>query len=148
MALGKSGEEKKLKASKAKFYAGTGRRKTSVARVWLREKNKKGEAGIVVNKRPIDEYFPTPVALLKYQRPFVLTNTEGKFYASVKVHGGGQQSQLGAVVHGLARALIAYNPEFKPSLKGEKLLTRDPRMKERKKYGLRRARRAPQWSKR
>jgi small subunit ribosomal protein S9 len=148
MAAEKSLGEKELKAGRAKFYAGTGRRKTAVARVWLYEKSRKGEAGMIINGRPLSAYFPTPVALHKCQQPFVLTNTVGKFYASVKVQGGGRQAQLVAVVHGLSRALVAYQPDFKSVLKKEKLLTRDPRMKERKKYGLRRARRAPQWSKR
>lgn len=140
--------DKKEKAGKAKFYTGTGRRKQAVAQVWLYEKSKKSEAGVTINRQPANAYFTAPSALIKYQRPFELTGTAGKFYASVKVHGGGKQAQLGALTHGFARALIAYNPGFKPLLKKEKLLTRDPRMKERKKYGRRRARRAPQWSKR
>lgn len=138
----------KEKVGKEKFYSGTGRRKTAVARVWLFEKSKKSTAEYMINGQPADSYFRKSLTSFDYRRPLVLTGTEGKFSASIKVHGGGKQAQLGAVIHGLSRALIAYNPDFKGVLKKEKLLTRDSRMKERKKYGLRRARRAPQWSKR
>jgi len=134
---------------KAEFYSGTGRRKTAVARVWLYEKSKRPDlGGLVVNGKPIAEYFPGREAEAKYMRPFQVTTTLGKFVASIKVGGGGRSGQLDAVVHGIARALEKFNPEFRPALKKEGLLTRDPREKERKKYYLRKARKRPQYSKR
>lgn len=140
--------EKKRKS--IEFYSGTGRRKTAVARVWLYKREKKHELNglLVVNDRPIGEYFPGKKAETRYMRPFQAANVLGKFVASIKVSGGGKGGQLDAVTHGIARALVAADPEYRSALKKEKLLTRDSRMKERKKYGLRRARRAPQWSKR
>lgn len=134
---------------KVKFYSGTGRRKTSVARVWLYEKKKKPDlGGLVVNGKPIEEYFPSKNAELKYIRPFQVTVTVGKFVGSIKVEGGGKFGQLDAVVHGTARALEKFNPEFRSALKKEGLLRRDPREKERKKYYLKKARKRPQYSKR
>ncbi len=139
------------KTVKAKFYAAVGRRKTSVARVWLYDKGKGPVEGLFVNDKPIAEYFNN---LIKdqtealYLRPFQATNLLGKYNATIKVAGGGLNSQLTAVTHGLARALLVQDPELRPALKKEKLLTRDSRMKERKKYGHLRARRKPQWSKR
>lgn len=139
------------KATKNKFYAGTGRRKTSVARVWLFEKSKSGSDGLTVNDLPIAEYFHSikrEQAESGYLRPLQITDALGKFSGSIKVSGGGINSQLEAVTHGISRALVLFNPEFRALLKKEKLLTRDSRMKERKKYGHLRARRKPQWSKR
>ena len=134
---------------KVKFYSGTGRRKRSVARVWLYEKKKKPEVvGLVVNEKPIEEYFPGPKAAMKYLRPFQVTVTIGKFVGTIKVEGGGMTGQLDAVVHGIARALEKFDPEFRPALKKEGLLHRDPREKERKKFWLRKARKRPQYSKR
>lgn len=132
-------------AKKPKFYSGTGRRKRAVARVWLYPK--KGD--LTVNEKPIAEYFSDVSNSQKqYLRPFQLTKTVGQFGASIKVEGGGKPAQLDAVAHGLTRALVQFNPEFKPQLKKEDLLTRDPREKERKKYFLRKARKRPQYSKR
>lgn len=134
---------------KAEFYSGTGRRKTSIARVWLYEKKKKPDTvGLVVNEKPIEEYFPDPKAALKYLRPFQVTVTVGKFVGTIKVEGGGKSGQLDAVVLGIARALEKFNPEFREQLKKEGLLTRDPREVERKKYYLKKARKRPQYSKR
>ena len=134
---------------KTDFHSGTGRRKTAVARVWLYEKKKKPDiAGLVVNEKPIEEYFPDPKAEMKYMRPFQLTVTVGKFVGTIKVEGGGLSGQLDAVTHGIARALEKFNPDFRPALKKEDLLRRDPREKERKKYWLRKARKRPQYSKR
>ena len=131
------------------FYSGTGRRKTSVARVWLYEKAKRPDlGGLIVNEKPIEEYFPSEKAALKYSRPFQITVTVGKFVGTIKVEGGGRSGQLDAVTHGIARALEKFNPEFREQLKKEDLMTRDPRQKERKKYWLRKARKAPQYSKR
>lgn len=134
---------------KVEFYSGTGRRKAAVARVWLYEKKKRPDlGGIIVNEKPIEEYFPDPKATMKYLRPFQVTVTVGKFVGTVKVEGGGRAGQLDAVTHGIARALEKFNPEFRPALKKEELLTRDPREKERKKYYLKKARKRPQYSKR
>ena len=131
------------------FYSGTGRRKTSVARVWLYEKSKRPDlSGLMVNEKPIEEYFPGEKAARKYERPFQVTVMVGKFVGTIKVEGGGRSGQLDAVTHGIARALEKFNPDFRAQLKKEDLLTRDPREKERKKYWLRKARKAPQYSKR
>lgn len=134
---------------KVEFYSGTGRRKTSVARVWLYEKEKRPDLGsLIINGKPIEEYFPNKKAATKYLRPFQVTVTVGKFVGTVKVEGGGRTGQLDAVTHGIARALEKFNPEFRPALKKEGLLTRDSREKERKKYYLKKARKRPQYSKR
>ena len=131
------------------FYSGTGRRKRSVARVWLYEKKKKPDvAGLIVNEKPIEEYFSGEKQAMKYLRPFQVTVTVGKFVGTIKVEGGGTTGQLDAVVLGIARALEKFNPEFRPALKKEGLLKRDPRETERKKFWLRKARKAPQYSKR
>ena len=131
------------------FYSGTGRRKTSVARVWLYEKKKKPDIeGLIVNEKPIEEYFSGPKAATKYLRPFQVTVTVGKFVGTIKVEGGGITGQLEAVVLGIARALEKFNPDFRPALKKEGLLHRDPRETERKKFWLRKARKRPQYSKR
>ncbi|ADL06945.1 30S ribosomal protein S9 [Thermosediminibacter oceani] len=122
----------------------TGRRKTSVARVWLTP----GTGRILINKRPFEEYFPLETLRNDVTRPLVVTNTLGKFDIIANVRGGGVTGQAGAVRHGIARALLQIDETFKPMLRKEGLLTRDPRMVERKKYGLKKARRAPQFSKR
>jgi len=125
-------------------YYGTGRRKESIARVFLSE----GTGKITVNKKPYDEYFTVEVLKNVVVQPLVDTETTGKYDALITVKGGGFTGQAGAVRHGLARALVEADPELRPILKKAGYLTRDPRMKERKKYGLKGARRAPQFSKR
>ncbi|TYP50341.1 30S ribosomal protein S9 [Thermosediminibacter litoriperuensis] len=122
----------------------TGRRKTSVARVWLTP----GSGRILINKRPFEEYFPLETLRNDVTRPLIVTNTLGKFDIIASVRGGGVTGQAGAVRHGIARALLQIDEILKPLLRKEGLLTRDPRMVERKKYGLKKARRAPQFSKR
>ena len=130
-------------SSKPYFY-GTGRRKKSVARVRIVP----GTGVITVNKKDIDEYFGLETLKLIVNQPFETTNTMGKFDIVCTAQGGGISGQAGAIRHGLARALVAADAEYRPALKAAGLLTRDPRMKERKKYGLKGARRAPQFSKR
>ncbi|WP_276358278.1 30S ribosomal protein S9 [Cohnella caldifontis] len=125
-------------------YIGTGRRKQSVARVRLVP----GEGRIVINSREIDEYFGLETLKLIVKQPLVLTDTAGKYDILVLAHGGGISGQAGAIRHGISRALLKADPELRPALKKAGFLTRDPRMKERKKYGLKAARRAPQFSKR
>ncbi|MBX6352431.1 MAG: 30S ribosomal protein S9 [Thermoflavifilum sp.] len=125
-------------------YWGTGRRKHSVARVRLVP----GDGKIIVNRRDMTEYFPLKTLQMVIQQPLVLTDTLGRYDVYVNVYGGGITGQAGAVRHGIARALLRVNPELRPTLKKAGLLTRDARMKERKKYGLKAARRAPQFSKR
>ncbi|MBQ7109068.1 MAG: 30S ribosomal protein S9 [Clostridia bacterium] len=125
-------------------YCGTGRRKKSVARVRLVP----GTGVITINKRDIDEYFGLETLKVVVRQPLALTKTEGKFDILVNVQGGGFTGQAGAIRHGIARALIEVDEEYRAALKAEGYLTRDPRMKERKKYGLKAARRAPQFSKR
>ena len=130
-------------ANAARYY-GTGRRKKSIARVYLAP----GNGPITVNKRSIDEYFGLETLKVIVRQPLVATDTDGKFDILVNVKGGGYTGQAGAIRHGIARALLEADPEFRPVLKKAGFLTRDPRMKERKKYGLKAARRAPQFSKR
>ncbi|MFD2115052.1 30S ribosomal protein S9 [Paenibacillus yanchengensis] len=125
-------------------YYGTGRRKHSVARVRLVP----GEGRIIINKRGLDEYFGLETLKLIVKQPLNLTETLSKYDVLVLANGGGMSGQAGAIRHGIARALLKVDPEFRPSLKRAGFLTRDQRMKERKKYGLRGARRAPQFSKR
>jgi len=125
-------------------YYGTGRRKTSTARVRLVP----GEGRIIVNKRDLDSYFGQETLKLIVKQPLVLTDTLNKYDVIVIANGGGYSGQAGAIRHGIARALLKVDPEFRPALKRAGFLTRDPRMKERKKYGLKAARRAPQFSKR
>ncbi|PKM90578.1 MAG: 30S ribosomal protein S9 [Firmicutes bacterium HGW-Firmicutes-12] len=125
-------------------YAGTGRRKTSVARVRLLP----GEGRVIINNRALAEYFGKKTLEMIAKQPLVLTNTEGRFDVFAKVEGGGITGQAGAVRLGIARALLKADAEMRPTLKRAGFLTRDPRMKERKKYGLKGARRAPQFSKR
>lgn len=126
-----------------KFY-GTGRRKSSVARVYLAP----GKGKITVNKRDIDEYFGLETLKTIVRQPLVATDTLNKYDVLVNVRGGGTSGQAGAIRHGIARALLKVDGDFRPTLKKQGFLTRDPRMKERKKYGLKAARRAPQFSKR
>ena len=129
--------------AKAKFY-GTGRRKKSVARVYLTA----GTGNITINGRDIDEYLGLETLKVIVRQPLVLTETEGKFDVMVNVKGGGYTGQAGAIRHGISRALLEADADYRPTLKKAGYLTRDPRMKERKKYGLKAARRAPQFSKR
>ncbi|HEY8349976.1 MAG TPA: 30S ribosomal protein S9 [Clostridia bacterium] len=130
-------------AAKIQYY-GTGRRKKSIARVRLVP----GEGKIIVNDRSIDDYFGLETLKVIVRQPLVLTETLGKFDVLCNVVGGGLSGQAGAIRHGIARALVKADEEFRPALKKAGFLTRDPRMKERKKYGLKKARRAPQFSKR
>ena len=127
----------------AKYYA-TGRRKKSVARVYLTP----GTGKITINKRDIDEYLCLDTLKVIVRQPLVVTETADKFDVLVNVKGGGFTGQAGAIRHGIARALLKADEDFRPVLKKAGYLTRDPRMKERKKYGLKAARRAPQFSKR
>ena len=125
-------------------YYGTGRRKSSVARVYLVP----GTGKITINKRDIDEYLGLETLKVIVRQPLVATETVGKYDVLVNVKGGGYTGQAGAIRHGIARALLEVDGEYRPVLKKAGFLTRDPRMKERKKYGLKAARRAPQFSKR
>ncbi|NNV07047.1 30S ribosomal protein S9 [Geobacillus sp. C56-T2] len=125
-------------------YYGTGRRKSSVARVRLVP----GDGRIIVNKKDIREYIPSEALIEMVKQPLVLTETLGSYDVLVNVQGGGFAGQAGAIRHGIARALLEVDPEFRAVLKRAGLLTRDARVKERKKYGLKGARRAPQFSKR
>ena len=125
-------------------YYGTGRRKSSVARVYLVP----GTGKITINKRDIDEYLGLETLKLVVRQPLVATETVDKFDVLVNVRGGGYTGQAGAIRHGIARALLQVDSEYRQVLKSAGFLTRDPRMKERKKYGLKAARRAPQFSKR
>ena len=125
-------------------FLGTGRRKSSIARVRLVE----GKGNITVNGKDINEYFGEETLRVIVKQPLTVTNTLTKFDVIAKVQGGGFSGQAGAVRHGIARALNEANAEYRPVLKSNGFLTRDPRMKERKKYGLKKARRAPQFSKR
>ena len=131
-------------AKAAERYYGTGRRKKSVARVYVMP----GKGKITINKRDIDEYFGLETLKVIVRQPLVATETTDKFDVIVTVKGGGYTGQAGAVRHGIARALLQADAEYRPTLKVAGYLTRDPRMKERKKYGLKAARRAPQFSKR
>ncbi len=126
------------------YFYGTGRRKTSVARVRLYP----GTGAITINGRSIDDYFGLETLKLIVNQPFGVTNTNGKFDIVCTVRGGGISGQAGAIRHGVARALLQSDVELRPALKKAGFLTRDPRMTERKKYGLKKARRAPQFSKR
>ena len=125
-------------------YMGTGRRKKSIARVRLVP----GNGNVIINKRDIEAYFGLETLRMIVNQPLVLTGTKDKFDVLVNVHGGGFTGQAGAIRHGVTRALVKADEALKPELKKAGFLTRDPRMKERKKYGLKKARRAPQFSKR
>ena len=131
--------------SKKQYQYGTGRRKSSIARVRVYEG---GTGSIIINGRDIDDYFGLDTLKLIVRQPLVTTDTLGKVDIVCTVTGGGVTGQAGAIRHGVARALLSVNPEFRATLKAAGFLTRDPRMKERKKYGLKAARRAPQFSKR
>lgn len=131
--------------SKKKYFYGTGRRKSSVARIRVYEN---GTGSIIINGRDINDYFGLETLKLVVRQPLVTTELVDKVDVVVSVCGGGVSGQAGAIRHGIARALLTVNPEYRASLKAAGFLTRDPRMKERKKYGLKAARRAPQFSKR
>ncbi len=133
----------RAKADKIVFY-GTGRRKSSIARVRLVE----GKGNITINGKNIDEYLGTDTLKVIVRQPLTTTNTTDKYDVICTVQGGGFTGQAGAIRLGIARALLKANSEYRPALKSAGFLTRDPRMKERKKYGLKKARRAPQFSKR
>ncbi len=130
-------------ANTARYY-GTGRRKSSIARVYLVP----GSGNVTINKRNIDEYFGLETLKVIVRQPLVATDNADKFDVLVNVKGGGYTGQAGAIRHGIARALLEADADYRPVLKKAGYLTRDPRMKERKKYGLKAARRAPQFSKR
>ena len=130
--------------AEAMLFYGTGRRKTSVARVWL----KQGSGNIRVNKRAFEDYFPRETLRMIICQPLQLTNTLGTFDANINVGGGGPTGQAGAVRHGISRALLEFDEKLRQALKRAGLLTRDPRMKERKKYGQPGARSKFQYSKR
>ena len=131
--------------SKKKYFYGTGRRKSSVARVRVYEN---GTGNITINGRDIDSYFGLDTLKMVVRQPLASTDLMGKVDVVVSVCGGGVSGQAGAIRHGISRALLVANAEYRPTLKAAGFLTRDPRMKERKKYGLKAARRAPQFSKR
>ena len=135
----------KTSAKKKIQYWGTGRRKKAVARVRLIPG---GTGAIVINNKSLDEYFTLDTMKYIVRQPLALTDTLAKYDVFVNVHGGGYTGQAGAIRHGIARALIVAEPELRSAVKKEGFLTRDSRMKERKKYGLKKARRAPQFSKR
>ena len=136
---------KKIANSKKNQIWGTGRRKKSIARVRLIPD---GSGKIVINGKTIDEYFDLETLKIIVRQPLVLTETQNKFDVYVNVYGGGYTGQAGAIRHGLSRAMVIYDEKLKPEIKKAGFLTRDPRMKERKKYGLKKARKAPQFSKR
>ncbi|MCK8061548.1 MULTISPECIES: 30S ribosomal protein S9 [unclassified Fusibacter] len=125
-------------------YQGTGRRKSSIARVRLVP----GTGVVTINNRPLDEYFGYELLIREVKRPLTTVGVEGKYDVLVRVNGGGFTGQAGAIRHGISRALLHVDETFRPALKSEGFLTRDSRMKERKKYGLKAARRSPQFSKR
>ena len=129
----------------AKRFYGTGRRKTSVARVWLQSP---GKGEIIVNNKTLDEYFQRETLKMVIRQPLELTDLLTEFDIKINVSGGGPSGQAGAIRHGISRALLQYNPDLRPVLKKAGFLTRDPRMVERKKYGLKKARKRPQFSKR
>lgn len=127
-----------------RYFGGTGRRKSAVARVRLYP----GSGTIVINGKPMEEVFARVVHRVKVQLPFQATDTEGRFNVQAKIHGGGVSAWADALAHGTARALVAFDENLKRSLRRAGLMTRDPRVKERKKPGLKRARKAPQYTKR
>ena len=137
-------EEKKVSRVKSTAIIATGRRKSSVARVRMLP----GKGNIIVNKRDIREYLQSDILLLVARRPLELVGAQDKYDINVNVNGGGVSGQAGAICHGIARALVLANETYKKELKDAGLLTRDSRQKERKKYGLKKARKAPQFSKR
>lgn len=132
-------------AKETQYIEAVGRRKTSTARVRITPAK---STNVTVNDKKVEEYFPTPVLQAQILQPFALEDVTQEFTVTVKVNGGGISSQSEAVRHGIARALTKYEGTLRKSLKKEGYLKRDPRMKERRKFGLKKARRAPQWSKR
>lgn len=132
------------KKKEAVRYQGTGRRKTSVARAYLTQ----GEGNITINGKPLDEYLPQETLKMVVNAPFVVTETVGQYDVNINVYGGGYTGQAGAMRHAISRALLEVVDDYRPKLKAAGFLTRDPRAKERKKYGLKKARKAPQFSKR
>jgi len=130
--------------TKETYVWGTGKRKSAIAQVRLFV----GDGGIIVNDKPYEQVFPRLEHRRMVELPFLATDTTGKFHVTVKVNGGGISGQAAAIRHGIARALVKENQLFKPALREHGLLTRDARIKERKKYGLKRARKAPQYTKR
>lgn len=137
-------KERAPSASRGQVAVAVGRRKTSVARVQLQT----GMGNVIVNGKPLEEYFPRATWQAQVTLPLRLTNTRGTYNVLAMVHGGGSSGQAGAIVHAVSRALIKASEATKPVLRQAGLLTRDARMKERKKYGLKRARKAPQYTKR
>ncbi len=125
-------------------YQGTGRRKTSVARAYLTP----GDGNITINGKPLDEYLPQETLKMVVRAPFVVTETLGQYDVNINVYGGGYTGQAGAMRHAISRALLGVVDDYRPKLKAAGFLTRDSRAKERKKYGLKKARKAPQFSKR
>ena len=140
----KPAAKKSTKAAKAQEFLGTGRRKCSVARVRVTT----GSGNITINDKTIDEYFDLETLKTIVRQPLVLTETANSVDVVVNIYGGGKTGQAGAIRHGITRALIEFRPELRPELKKAGFVTRDARKKERKKYGLKKARRAPQFSKR
>lgn len=138
-------EKKETKPAKNLYYEAVGRRKTSVARVRIFSK---GEPAIVINEKDSKKYFPDKELLHTIEEPLKRMKLDGKFRILVKANGGGTHSQAEAIRHGISRALVVFNAEFRKRLKKAGFLKRDPRMKERRKFGLKKARKAPQWSKR
>jgi len=136
--------ERAAATSRSQVATAVGRRKTSVARVLLQN----GMGNVIVNGRTLEEYFPRPTWQAQVTLPLRLTNTRSSFNVMARVEGGGISGQAGAIVHAVSRALVKANEATKPTLRAAGLLTRDARMKERKKYGLKRARKAPQYTKR
>jgi len=132
------------KLAEESYYYGTGRRKSAVARVRLYP----GAGAVVINDKPLEEVLPRLAHRAQVLKPLQVTETQGRFDARIKVEGGGLSGWAGAIAHGIARALVAMDENLKKPLRQAGLLTRDPRVKERKKYGLKRARKAPQYSKR
>lgn len=133
-----------MATKKTVSYIGTGRRKSSVARVFMTP----GKGNIVVNGKTLEEYLPLATLRMVVKSPLETTDTLSQFDIKINVNGGGYTGQAGAMRHGISRALLEVSSDYRPALKAEGFLTRDPRMKERKKYGLKAARRAPQFSKR
>lgn len=131
-------------AERKEAFAATGRRKSAVARISLAP----GGGKVVVNRRSLDDYFGRPTSRMVVNQPFEITGTEGQFDVTANVRGGGVSAQASAVRHGITRALLQANPDFRPTLKKAGFITRDPREVERKKYGRHKARKRPQYSKR
>lgn len=138
---------KTIKKTENKYFEALGRRKTSVARVRIFDKDK-NKGSFTINEKDLSDYFPLVELQEVVKSPFKKTEMLKKFYTTIKVNGGGVASQAGAIRLGISRALLKFNPELRPTLKEDGFLKRDPRMKERRKFGLKKARKAAQWSKR